>query len=626
MVRGKNLPWAYWLQLEYLHTVLSAQASWLESAVADIGVRPLRPARTRHHPAERTNPVNETVSKPWPALWALVIGFFMILVDSTIVSVANPAILRDLDADITSVIWVTSGYLLAYAVPLLITGRLGDRFGPKRMYMIGLVVFTAASAWCGFADSIGTLVAARVVQGLGAALMTPQTMAVITRIFPPNKRGAAMGLWGSVAGIATLVGPILGGVLVDNLGWEWIFFVNVPVGVVALVLAWRLVPNLETHAHSFDWLGVLLSAAGLFLVIFGIQEGDTYDWGTIAGPITVWSLIITGIVVLIGFVVWQRYNPKEPLLPLGLFKDRNFALSNAAIALVGLAITAMPLPISFYYQVARGMLPTQSALMLAPMAVATLIMAPIVGRLTDRVNPKWVAIAGFSLSAVSLLWLSSLMNAGDRAVEAADPGRLPRHRHVGHLVTARRHRHPQPADGSGRRGLRRLQHDPPGGRRARQRRHRRPDQRPTGRRAARLRDRDGARVGGVDPAGRSPSRLQHGDGPVTVAARGGDRPGRDHRGLLRQAGPDRRLGCAGREARAGDRGGVSLSAPTDHPSTMPLVNARAPRRRRPVRMTDRFMDVGGRRARGAVSCPHVRGTTVERDIGAVSQGCGPSQR
>ena len=353
--------------------------------------------------------MNETVSKPWPALWALVIGFFMILVDSTIVSVANPAILRDLDADITSVIWVTSGYLLAYAVPLLITGRLGDRFGPKRMYMIGLVVFTAASAWCGFAGDITSLVAARVVQGLGAALMTPQTMAVITRIFPPNKRGAAMGLWGSVAGIATLVGPILGGVLVDNLGWEWIFFVNVPVGVVAFVLAWRLVPNLETHAHSFDLLGVLLSAVGLFLVIFGIQEGSTYDWGTITGPITVWGLIITGIVVLIGFVVWQRYNPKEPLLPLGLFKDRNFALSNAAIALVGLAITAMPLPISFYYQVARGMLPTQSALMLAPMAVATLIMAPIVGRLTDRVNPKWVAVTGFSLSAVSLLWLASLM-------------------------------------------------------------------------------------------------------------------------------------------------------------------------------------------------------------------------
>jgi EmrB/QacA subfamily drug resistance transporter len=196
---------------------------------------------------------------PWPALWALVLGFFMILVDSTIVSIANPTILRELHTDITAVLWVTSAYLLAYAVPLLITGRLGDRFGPKRIYLIGLVVFTLASLWCGLSDSIEMLILARVLQGLGAALMTPQTMAVITRIFAPDKRGAAMGLWGAVAGIATLVGPILGGVLVDSLGWEWIFFVNLPVGIVAFVLAWRLVPNLSTHPHRFDWLGVALS-------------------------------------------------------------------------------------------------------------------------------------------------------------------------------------------------------------------------------------------------------------------------------------------------------------------------------------------------------------------------------
>jgi EmrB/QacA subfamily drug resistance transporter len=347
--------------------------------------------------------------KPWPALWALVLGFFMILVDSTIVSVANPAILRDLQADITSVIWVTSGYLLAYAVPLLITGRLGDRFGPKRLYLVGLSVFTLASVWCGLSGSIAMLVAARVVQGLGAAMMTPQTMAVITRIFPPNKRGAAMGLWGSVAGIATLVGPILGGVLVDNLGWEWIFFVNVPVGVVGFVLALRLVPDLPTTAHRFDVLGVVLSAVGLFLVIFGLQEGETYDWGTITGPVTVWGVIVLGVLVLVGFVVWQRVNTAEPLLPLGLFRDRNFSLANTSIALVGLAVTAMPLPISFYFQVARGLHPTQSALMLAPMAIATFVMAPLIGRLTDKVNPKWVALAGFSVSAVALLWMSRLM-------------------------------------------------------------------------------------------------------------------------------------------------------------------------------------------------------------------------
>ncbi len=347
--------------------------------------------------------------KPWPALWALVIGFFMILVDSTIVSIANPAILRDLDTDITSVIWVTSAYLLAYAVPLLITGRLGDRFGPKRVYLVGLVVFTLASLWCGLSGDITMLIAARAVQGLGAALMTPQTMAVITRIFPPTQRGRAMGLWGAVAGIATLVGPILGGILVDSLGWEWIFFVNVPVGIVAFVLAWRLVPDLETHSHSFDWLGVALSAVGMFLLVFGIQEGETYDWGTIAGPITVWGVIITGILFLVAFVVWQRFNRSEPLLPLSLFRDRNFSLSNVAISAVGFAIVAMPLPLAFYYQVARGLQPTQAALMLVPMAVVTGIAAPFVGRLTDRVNPKWIAFAGFTIVSLSLLWTALLI-------------------------------------------------------------------------------------------------------------------------------------------------------------------------------------------------------------------------
>ncbi|TFV95162.1 DHA2 family efflux MFS transporter permease subunit [Leifsonia flava] len=351
----------------------------------------------------------ENITKPWPALWALVIGFFMILVDSTIVSIANPTIMRELDTDITAVLWVTSAYLLAYAVPLLITGRLGDRFGPKRIYLIGLVVFTLASLWCGLSDSIEMLILARVVQGLGAALMTPQTMAVITRIFAPDKRGTAMGLWGAVSGIATLVGPIAGGLLVDSLGWEWVFFVNVPVGVVGFILAWRLVPNLTTHSHKFDWLGVVLSAVGLFLVIFGIQEGSTYDWGTIAGPITVWGLIIAGVIVLVAFVVWQHFNRAEPLLPLGLFRDRNFSLANVGITLTGLAVVAMPLPLAFYYQIARGLEPTQAALMLLPMALVVLFMAPIVGRLTDKVDPKWIAFTGFTIIALALSWMALII-------------------------------------------------------------------------------------------------------------------------------------------------------------------------------------------------------------------------
>ena len=180
--------------------------------------------------------------------------------------------------------------------------------------------------------------------------MMPQTMAVITRTFPAESRGRAMSLWGAVAGVATLVGPILGGVLVDGLGWEWIFFVNVPVGVVGLVLAARLVPELPTHVRRFDLLGVVLSAVGMFLLVFGIQEGQSYDWGTIAGPVSVWSLIIAGLVVLAVFVVWQARNTGSRCCRCTLFRDRNFSLASVAIAAVGFGVTAMAFPTMLYAQ------------------------------------------------------------------------------------------------------------------------------------------------------------------------------------------------------------------------------------------------------------------------------------
>ncbi|MGH3358514.1 MAG: DHA2 family efflux MFS transporter permease subunit, partial [Nocardioidaceae bacterium] len=333
----------------------------------------------------------------------------MILVDQTIVSVATPAIMDGLDADVNKVVWVTSAYLLAFAVPVLITGRLGDRIGPKKVYLAGLTVFTLASLWCGLTATIDQLILARVVQGLGASMMTPQTMAVITRLFPADKRGQAMSLWGATAGIATLVGPILGGVLVDGLGWEWIFLINVPVGVVGFVLAWRLVPNLPTHVHRFDLLGVVLSAAGMFLLVFGIQEGEDYDWGTITGPISVWSLIGAGIVVLALFIGWQAINKREPLLPLSLFRDRNFSLANVGITSVGFAITAFGFPLMLYAQAVRGLSPTESALLLVPMAVINGVLAPFVGRLTDRVHPRYVAGIGLTCLPISMIWLSAVM-------------------------------------------------------------------------------------------------------------------------------------------------------------------------------------------------------------------------
>jgi EmrB/QacA subfamily drug resistance transporter len=240
-------------------------------------------------------------------LGALCVGFFVILLDMTIVAVANPAMMTGLHTDMSKVVWATSAYLLTYAVPLLITGRLGDRFAPKNLYLAGIAVFTAASLWCGLADSISSLITARAVQGLGAALLAPQTMAVISRIFPPARRGAAMGVWGSVAGVATLVGPLLGGVLIDNGGWRWIFYANLPIGVVAFALGAWLIPSLPTTSHRFDIPGVLMAGAGMTALVFGVQQGNAYHW-----PAWVWALILGGLAVIALFLVHQGRTVTAP--------------------------------------------------------------------------------------------------------------------------------------------------------------------------------------------------------------------------------------------------------------------------------------------------------------------------
>ena len=468
--------------------------------------------------------------RPWPALWALCLGFFMILIDTTIVSVATPAIMNGLHSDVNTVIWVTSAYLLSYAVPLLITGRLGDRFGPKNLYLIGLAVFTAASAWCGLTGTINELIVARAVQGLGAAMMTPQTMAVITRIFPPTKRGQAMGLWGAVAGVAILVGPLLGGVLIDSLGWEWIFFINVPVGVVGAVLAWRLVPALQTHPHRFDLLGVALSALGMFLIVFSIQEGQNHNWDA-----AIWGMIAAGVAVLALFAYWQRRNTGEPLLPLALFADRNFSLANVAITTVGFAVTAMGFPLMLYAQKVQGLSPTRSALLFVPIAVLSGALAPFVGRLADRVHPRFVAGVGLLCVPVSLVWLSAVMHPRAAIWQLALPLSL---LGVGNgfmwspLSTTATRNLPLHQAGA---GFRRLQHHPPGRRGAGQRGHRRLDAEPAGRALAplaglrRRRDDGGA-------AARATSGVQRRDGAIDPAAGRGHRARADRGAVLRPPG------------------------------------------------------------------------------------------
>ncbi|MCV7280408.1 MFS transporter [Mycolicibacterium flavescens] len=343
----------------------------------------------------------QTSSNPWHALWAMMVGFFMILVDATIVSVANPSIMDQLGVDYDAVLWVTSAYLLAYAVPLLVSGRLGDRFGPRNLYLLGLAVFTVASLWCGLSDTLGMLVAARVLQGVGAALLTPQTLSTITRIFPAERRGVAMSVWGATAGVATLVGPLAGGILVDALGWQWIFFVNVPIGVVGVALALRLVPQLPTHRQTFDMLGVLLSGVGMFLIVFALQEGQANAWTH-----WVWGLLALGTGFIAAFLFWQAVNPRDPLIPLVIFRDRDFSLSNLGVATIGFVVTGMMVPVMFYAQAVCGLSPTRSALLTAPMAVATGVLAPYVGRLVDRAHPRSVIGFGFAVLAIATTWLS----------------------------------------------------------------------------------------------------------------------------------------------------------------------------------------------------------------------------
>lgn len=342
-----------------------------------------------------------TRNHPFRALWTMMVGFFLIVVDSTIVSVANPVIKRELDATYASVIWVTSAYLLAFAAFLLVGGRLGDRFGPKNVYLAGLALFTLSSVWCGLSQTIGMLIGGRVVQGVGAALLMPQTLSAITRTFPPERRGVAMSVWGATAGIGMFVGPLSGGVLVDGLGWQWIFLVNVPIGIGGLGLAARLIPALPARRHRLDVLGVLLSGAGICLIVFGLQEGQGHNWAP-----WIWGVTAGGLALLVAFVVWQSVQRNEPLIPLTLFRHRDFCLSNAGIALISFAVVASAVPLMFYLQQVCGLSPTRSALLITPTAIATGVLAPIVGRIVDRAHARPLIGFGFAMLAVALVWLS----------------------------------------------------------------------------------------------------------------------------------------------------------------------------------------------------------------------------
>lgn len=349
-------------------------------------------------------------ANPWLVLIFLSLGFFMILLDTTIVNIAIPSIISALHSSLDQILWVLNAYLLVYAVLLITMGRLGDLLGQRRLFITGLIIFTAASALCGLAQNGNQLIAARVLQGVGGAILTPQTLSIITMIFPPERRGAAFGIWGAVAGVAAVTGPTLGGFLVTYVDWRWIFYVNVPVGIVALLGAFFIVPDLRPgRRHQLDIPGVLLASAGLFGVVFGLVEGQRYNWGAIWGAITIPEIIAAGIIIFIGFIIFERYQ-KEPLLPLSLFGNLNFSVAIWVSAVVAFGMLGFFLPVTIFLQSVLGFSALKAGLTFLPMSLISMVVAPFAGRLSDRFGGKYFLMGGLVLFACGMGLVVSLIS------------------------------------------------------------------------------------------------------------------------------------------------------------------------------------------------------------------------
>ena len=339
---------------------------------------------------------------PWLALLVLCLGFFMILLDTTIVNIAIPSIIDGLHSTLDQILWVLNSYILVYAVLLITASRLGDRYGQRNLFVVGLVIFTAASALCGLAQDNNQLIAGRVVQGVGGALLTPQTLAIISVMFPPQRRGAAMGIWGAVAGVAAVAGPTLGGFIVTDFNWRWIFYVNLPIGIAAVALAFLYIPDVRPgRQHGWDLVGILLSTAALFAIVFGLIEGQRYDWGTVTWFITIPEILAAGVVLLAAFVLFER-RAKEPLVPLDLFSNRNYAILNWVVAAMSFAMLGLFLPLTIYLQSVRGLTALQAGLTMMPMPLTSMVIAPNAGRLTDRIGGKYILMSGLALFGIGM--------------------------------------------------------------------------------------------------------------------------------------------------------------------------------------------------------------------------------
>nr|WP_035813243.1 DHA2 family efflux MFS transporter permease subunit [Jiangella gansuensis] len=341
---------------------------------------------------------------PWAILIALCLGFFMTLLDVTIVNIAIPSMMDDLGASLDEILWVINSYVIMLAVLVITAGRLGDLRGQRAMFMLGVTVFTLASLSCGLAQGPAMLIAFRVLQGIGAAILMPQTSALLITTFPPERRGTAFGIWGAVAGVATVAGPTLGGFLVTAFDWRWIFFINVPVGVLVLAMAWTIIPESpRRERHSLDLPGVALASVALVCLTFGLVEGERFGWGQVWRFVSIPALLATGAALLAVFLMVQaRRQDREPLIPFELFRDRNYSVMNAVAGLVSIAMVGTFLPITIYLQSVLGFSALQAGLTLAPMSAVSMVVAPFAGRLSDRVGGKYILMVGLLLFGVGI--------------------------------------------------------------------------------------------------------------------------------------------------------------------------------------------------------------------------------
>jgi EmrB/QacA subfamily drug resistance transporter len=348
--------------------------------------------------------VNEEHRKWW-TLVAVSFGLFMIMLDNTIVNVALPTIQSSLHLKISELEWVVTGYALTFGALMLTGGKLADLMGRRRIFVVGLVIFTASSLACGLADEASLLIGARVVQGVGAALMNPATLSIIVATFPARQRGTAIGIWAGVSALALAIGPLVGGVIAENLSWSWIFFINVPVGVLGVAAAYLFIDESRDTSQEQrpDVPGLVTSTLGLFALSYALIEANNYGWTSAR------ILISFGIaaVSLTAFVVLEHFQ-RLPMLELGLFRNRGFAGANTVMLLVGLAMFGVFFYVSLYVQRVIGYSPIEAGASFLPWTLLIIVLAPMAGRLSDRVGPRPLVVGGMVVITGSLLIFASL--------------------------------------------------------------------------------------------------------------------------------------------------------------------------------------------------------------------------